>query len=228
MPQFLVYRPALLALAVLLIATRLVAADSPVDVKQLSDSVDRHYNSLKSMRVEFTQIYSGTGMERTESGVLTLKKPGRMRWDYLEPRPKVFVSDGKQAWFYVHGEPQARNARIKELNDLRSPLRYLLGHTRLWKEFRGLSLAPDIPPLTPGGIVLRGVPEAAREQVSQTIIEVTPSFRIARLVIEERGGGVTEFRFRNEQGNIAVADTQFRFTPPPGIEVLRGEELGAP
>ncbi len=69
--------------------------------------------------------------------MLWLKRPGKMLWDYREPQPKVFVTDGKWAWFYVPGERQARKAAVKKLDDLRSPLRYLLGKTKLERNLRG-------------------------------------------------------------------------------------------
>ncbi len=70
------------------------------------------------------------------------------------------------AWFYVPGEQQARRTPVKQLDDLRSPLRYLLGKTKLEKELDGLSLAPDQKPVNSGDVVLRGVPKGMRERVA--------------------------------------------------------------
>ena len=96
--------------------------------------------------------YRGSGIERTESGTLWLakgglKKPGKMRWEYRSPREKLFVSDGKDAWFYVPADRQARKTDARKLDDIRSPLAFLLGKSKLEKELRGLSLAPDMQPL---------------------------------------------------------------------------------
>ena len=111
------------------------------DVHTIADKVDQHYNHLHTLQAQFSETYSGAGASRTESGTLLLKKPGRMRWDYVQPRPKMFLSDGTTAWFYVPGEQQVRRAAVKQLDDLRSPLRYLLGKTKLEKEFDGLKIA---------------------------------------------------------------------------------------
>ncbi len=215
-------------LSALCILIAVASVHAQTDVKRLAAAVDKHYNALGTMQVEFTETYSGNGMDRSESGTLWLKKPGRMRWEYRTPRPKLFVSDGKRAWFYVPGENQARKAEIKNLNDLRSPLRYLLGRTRLEKEFQGLSFAPDVPPVTPGAVVLRGIPTFVADQVSQTLLEVLPDGRIVRLIIEEQDGSRTEFRFQNERGNMALPEDRFRFVPPPGVETLQANELAAP
>ena len=195
------------------------------DVHAIADRVDQRYNHLETLEAQFAETYSGAGMTRTESGTLTLKKPGRMRWDYDQPRPKMFLTDGTTAWFYVPGERQVRRAPVKQLDDLRSPLRYLLGKTKLEKELDGLSLAPDRKPLSPGDVVLRGVPNGMGDRIEQTLLEVTPDGLIARIVIEERDGSVTEFRFLQQKENVEIPDGQFRFTPPPGTEVVAGTEF---
>src|SRR5208282_289805 len=134
----------LAALSVAASCSAALAEDSVASVKAVAAGVDAHYDHLRSLEAEFTEIYRGAGMERIESGTLWLKKPGKMRWEYRSPREKLFVSDGKDAWFYVPEDRQARKTDARKLEDIRSPLAFLLGKTKLEKELRGLSLAPDI------------------------------------------------------------------------------------
>jgi outer membrane lipoprotein carrier protein len=193
---------------------------------ELASKVDKHYNNLKSMRAQFTEIYSGAGTSRTESGTLWLKQPGKMRWEYAEPRKKLFVSDGKMAWFYVPGEQQARKAPVSKIDDIRSPLRFLLGKTKLLKEFHELGFAPNIKPMVQGDLVMRGSPKGMEDRISLVILEVSPEGRIDRIMLEEIDGALTEFRFTNAVENLQVADNLFRFEPPPGVEIVTAEELG--
>jgi outer membrane lipoprotein carrier protein len=195
------------------------------EVHKIAEAVDHHYNHLESLQTTFSESYQGAGISRLESGTLWLKRPGKMRWEYHQPREKLFVSDGKTAWFYVPGDQQARKTPAKKLDDLRSPLRYLLGKTRLEKEFAGLSLAPDAVPSEPGDVVLRGVPKNMADRVAQVWLEITPQHRIRRVVIEEVDGAVTEFRFREPQENVSITDERFRFRPPPGVETIETEDL---
>ena len=195
------------------------------DVHAIADRVDQRYNHMQTLQAQFTETYSGAGMKRTESGTLELKKPGRMRWDYNQPRPKMFLTDGKTAWFYVPGERQVRRAPVKQIEDLRSPLRYLLGKTKLEKEFVGLAIATDVNPANAGDIVLRGVPKGMQERVSQTLLEVTPEGLITRIAVEEFDGSVTEFRFLQQKENVQIGDQRFKFAPPAGVEVVQGTEL---
>ena len=209
-------------LSVSVLATASLAAQ---DVHAIANKVDQRYDRLHTLQAQFTETYSGAGMTRTESGTLLLKKPGEMRWDYDQPRPKLFITDGKTAWFYVPGEKQARRAAVKQLEDLRSPLRYLLGKTRLDKELDGLSLASDQKAVNPGDTVLRGTPKGMRDRVAETLLEVSPDGLIVRIVVEELDGSVTEFRFHQQKENVQIADQQFRFVPPPGVEIVAGAEM---
>src|SRR5205823_1185131 len=193
------------------------------DVKAIANAIDAHYNHLRSLQAEFTEVYRGSGMERSESGTLWLKKPGKMRWGYRSPKEKLFVSDGKDAWFYLPGDRQVRKAPVRKLDDLRSPLRLLLGKTRLEKELQGLSLAPDVAPLTPENVMLRGIPKGMADRASQVLLEITPESQIARIVIEEVDGSVTEYRFAQQRENVEASDQQFRFNPPPGVEMVEDD-----
>jgi outer membrane lipoprotein carrier protein len=211
------------------ILTVLIALSVPVlsqtDVHALADKVDQRYNHIRTLQADFTETYTGAGMSRTENGTLLLKKPGQMRWNYQDPHAKLFVTDGHMAWFYIPGERQARRTPIKQLEDLRSPLRYLLGKTKLDKELDGLSLAPDQKPVNAGDVVLRGVPKGMRDRVEQTLLEISPDGLIDRIVVQELDGSVTEFRFQRQKENVQIADQQFHFEPPPGVEVVAGTEL---
>ncbi len=210
-----------LAHFLLLIALLSFAANAQ-DIHQLARAVDDHYNHLKTLQSEFTETYRGEGAERVESGTLWLKKPRKMRWEYRSPKEKLFVSDGQSVWFYLPAEKQLRKTELKKLDDLRSPIAFLLGKTKLENELQGLSKAVDQPPATPGNTVLRGVPKAMAGQVSEVLLEITPSNQIARIVLMEPDGATTEFRFAGWKENLEMSDGRFDFKPPAGVETVEG------
>jgi outer membrane lipoprotein carrier protein len=217
-------RLSIVALFVLLFCTANSQAQSP-SVGTIARGVDNYYNHLKSLKAAFTEVYQGQGMSRTESGTLWLKKPGRMRWEYHVPREKLFLIDSDHAYFYVTGEHQARKTPLKNLDDIRSPLRYLLGKTKLEKELEGLSLAPDLTPLQPGDVVLRGVPKAMKDSISSVVLEISPAHEIRRIVIHGVDDAVTDFRFSQIEPNVPVQDSLFRFNPPPGVTTLEDSQV---
>jgi len=200
-------------------------APAEQNTKTLAHAVDQHYNGLKSLKCSFTEIYQAPGISRTESGTLWLKKPGRMRWEYREPREKLFLADSHTAYFYVPGEKQARKTPIKNLDDLRSPVRYLLGKTKLEKEFNALSTAPDVAPLHAGDTVLRGVPKGMEDRISEVVLEISPARQILRILIREVDGTTTDFQFSQIEENLPMQDSLFRFTPPPGVETIQAERV---
>jgi outer membrane lipoprotein carrier protein len=179
--------------------------------------VDRHYNALHSLRVTFVQQYDGLGQHRRESGTLLLKKPGRMRWDYSQPPGKLFVLDGKYAYFYSPGQMEVQRVAAKKLDDLRSPLRFLLGHAEIAKELAGLRIA------TQGETYeLSGVPRNMEQRVSSLELTVTGDGAIRAIKIEELDGSVSTFSFTGEQANPVAADSDFVFRAPPGTAVVDG------
>ena len=181
----------------------------------LLKAVDDHYNHLTSLRARYTEVYAGMGMKRSESGTLTLRKPGRMHWAYDTPAGKVFVLDGKFAWFYTPGDVQVQRIAARQMDDLRTPLRFLLGHTQLKKELDYISVTPDAQ-----GYRIAGVPRGMENRVKELSLHVTSTSQITGMKVEELDGAITEFAFTDMHENVPTHDADFTFTPPPGVAVV--------
>jgi outer membrane lipoprotein carrier protein len=209
-----------------LLLLALVAAEPARALPNLhavAQAVDRHYDRLRTMQADFTEIYQGTGVERTESGTLWLKKPGKMSWQYRSPEEKLFVSDGKDAWLYLPADKQVRKSSLRSLEDLRSPLAFLLGKTKLEKELMNLSFAPDMQTWKAEDLILRGVPKGMEDRVRQLLLEITPDHRIARIMVQGSDDSITEYRFSNQKEDVQIPDSKFRFSAPAGTETIEGE-----
>jgi len=183
----------------------------------LAAEVDAHYNHLHSLTAHFSERYRGMGIDRTETGTLTLSKPGRMRWAYDAPSGKIFVLDGKFAVSYTPGDSQALRTPAKQLDDLRSPLRFLLGHTEIAKELDGLTLT-----LVSGGYTLSGVPKGMQQTVQSIGITVDAAGQILEMRIVQTDGAETSFAFSEIRENVTTPDSEFQFTPPPGVTIING------
>ncbi|MGP8174178.1 MAG: LolA family protein [Terracidiphilus sp.] len=203
-------------LAAALLSTCLCAQQRSPSAKDLAQRVDRHYNQLHSLKASFAESYEGLGIQRTESGTLLLLKPGRMRWEYSAPAGKLFLLDGKYAWFYSRGDSQVQRIPAKELDDLRSPLRFLLGHTELEKELSNLTLAGALN----GRFTLTGQPKGQQERVIRVTLTVAADGAITGIEMEEADGALTRFTFTGEAPNSPVPADAFHFTPPPGVPVV--------
>lgn len=204
------------ALLLLCVGTAFAADPPALTAVDLARRVDNHYNHLQSLKADFTEEYNGLGMHRSESGTMLLRKPGRMRWNYASTPGKVFVLDGKYAWFYTPGVPQVQRIKASELDDLRSPLRFLLGHTKIESELEQPSLSSG----SGGAMTLSGVPKGQQKRIAKVIIAAGSDGSIRRLEIDETDGAQTIFDFSNEQTNPNLPESEFHFVAPAGIPVV--------
>lgn len=194
------------------------ANSSAPTAAELAKRVDNHYNHLQSLKANFSEQYDGLGMHRSESGVMMLRKPGRMRWEYQSTAGKVFVLDGKYAWFYAPGDTQVQRIAASQLDDLRSPLRFLLGHTKIESELDGLKLSSG----SSGNSILSGVPKGQQKRIARLSIDVTAAGFITGIEMDETDGAQTHFVFSNEVPNAQIPESQFHFAPPAGVPVVDG------
>jgi outer membrane lipoprotein carrier protein len=203
-------------LLLLLALTATATAQVPT-ATALAHKVDAHYNHLQSLTARFTERYQGMGIDRTETGTLTLRKPGRMRWAYDAPSGKLFVLDGNSAISYTPGDAQAQRTPAKQLDDLRSPLRFLLGHTELSKELDNLTLT-----LVSNGYALSGTPKGMQQSIRSIALTVDAAGQIQSMRIDQTDGSSTSFTFTAIHENIPTTDADFTFTPPPGVTIIDG------
>ena len=189
----------------------------------IASRVDEHYNHLHTLRAHYSERYQGMGLDRTETGTLLLKKPGLMRWSYDQPSGKVFVLDGHYAWFYTPGDGQVSRAPAKQLDDLRSPLRFLLGHTQLAKELDHITTTPDGPTGNPTGYRITGIPKGMQSRVRLLTLDVSPAGAIQQMKLEETDGAVTTFTFSSQQENVPTSADDFRFVPPPNLPIINAQ-----
>jgi outer membrane lipoprotein carrier protein len=194
------------------------AQPSTTTAHALAERIGQHYNSLHSLEVQFSQTYEGMGMNRKEAGVLLLKKPGKMRWTYSQPAGKLFVLDGKYGYFYSPGDTEVQRVPVKKLDDMRSPLRLLLGHTKLEQELTGLQISPQ----SDGTFVLTGIPKGLEKRVASFSLTATADGVIRSMKIEETDGITNAFVFADEKPNAAAPDAEFVFNAPAGVKVVEG------
>lgn len=200
------------------------SGQSNQDVEKALAGLQKRYAGIRTVSASFRQIYHAPGIEMAESGVLWMKKPGLMRWEYRDPEIKLFVADGHQMYLYTPKDHQVLVSRLGE-DDLRStPLQFLLGRGDLDKSFR-VSSEEQMKSAMPGTIMLRLVPRSLERDYEHVVLELdAKSFDLQRIVIKERTGNMSEFLFTNIAANVKINDGQFKFTIPKGVEVVKLEE----
>lgn len=179
-------------------------------------AVEQRYNRPKTLQFLFQQTYSGPGrMTRTESGELTLSKPGRMRWDYTIPSGKVFLTDGTYAWFYSPTAGRVERTKTKESADLRAPLAFLMGKLDFNRDFREFRYRVEN-----GEYHIVAKPKSEKAPYSEVEFIVTPDYAIRELAVTGHDKSLMRFRFTSERQNQKFPPNQFEFQPPKGVPVI--------
>lgn len=185
----------------------------------LLKDVENRYNRARTLEVVFYEAFTGPGQpRRTETGRLALRKPGRMRWDYTKPAGKLFVSDGKWMWLYTASNNRVERMKLKETDDMRAPLAFLLGRLNFDREFRNIQARAE-----EGGTLITAQPATANLPYTDVEFLVDGQRRIRRVKVTGYDRSVMEFRFDDEKLNPPLDDKLFRFSPPNGAEVITTE-----
>jgi outer membrane lipoprotein carrier protein len=192
------------------------AADAPLD--SLLKSVETRYNKAKTLQVVFHEDYTPLGRpRRSESGTLMLLKPRKMRWDYNEPKGKLFLSDGKDLWIYTPSENRAERMKFQESEDMRAPLAFLLGKLHFDKEFRNLQAKPE------GAGLQRITAEPKTDNLPYSAVEfvVDGQSRIQAVKVTGFDKSILEFRFEGEKVDPPLDAKLFQFQLPKGAELVQ-------
>ena len=206
-----------LALCVCLVAVPLSAADDLLT--RALDGLQNRYNHAKTLQVSFNETYNVSGRpHQNESGTLTLRKPGRMRWDYAMPAGKLFLSDGKDVYLYTPAANRVEKMKLKESEDWRAPLAFLLGKLDFAREFRDLAIKPE-----GSNYVITAKAKSDKLPYDAVRITFTPDYAITHLVVTGQDQSVLSFDFANERLNVTVNDSIFKFLMPPGATMVNQE-----
>ena len=200
-----------------------VLAMSGMPIAQAPDELiarlQQKYEALESFSADFEQMFQGGGIQLRESGVVKMKKPGKMYWEYLQPTPKLFIADGKKSYFYL---PQDNQVIISDLDldNASTPLLFLVGKGRIREDFQ-VELEEAEKPLQADNLLVRLTPKQPQSGYSRLILEIDPSSDlIYRLIVIEPIGNRNEYVMKNFRENVRISDRQFIFKLPKDVQVM--------
>jgi outer membrane lipoprotein carrier protein len=192
------------------------AADARLDA--LLKGVEARYNKAKTLQVLFQDDYTraGEGHRPTESGILMLRKPGRMRWAYNQPKGKLWISDNKSLWLWLPDENRVEKMKMQESDDMKVPLAFLLGKLYFEKEFRDLKAQPE-----GADTRITGSPKTDNLPYSEVQFVVTSDYRIRMVKVTGLDKSITEFHFDQERLDPKLDDKLFQFQVPKGADLVQ-------
>jgi outer membrane lipoprotein carrier protein len=222
-PSLSLPRSVLATLLLVMLFGGQAASAVPVDAPALMGRLQARYRSMRTLKVKFEQIFHSPVAEQRESGVLYFRRPNRMRWEYLSPKAKLFVLDGKKTYFYVPEDRQVSVSQWRE-ESAALPLLFLLGDRDAARDFQ-IEAAEGVAPLAGGDFVLRLTPRTEQSEIKEVVVEGRRDRNeIVRLSILEHGGNRNDYLFSAPEPNARISDDLFKFRIPKGVEVLEAEQ----
>jgi outer membrane lipoprotein carrier protein len=218
-PSGLLLRRALL-LAVFLSLTPLgLGAQSRPAPEALAQSLQQRYQGIRDFSADFVHSYRG-GVLRTqtqERGTVSVKKPGRMRWVYTAPEKKEFVADGQKVYSYIPQDKQVIVTDVPPDNQATTPALFLAGKGDIGRDFR----AAYAENAAPGTVALKLTPRKTEPEYEYLVVAVDPAtLQIRALTTRDRQGGESTLTFTNLKENQGIADREFAFRIPRGVDVI--------
>lgn len=198
------------------------AAPSSQTPAGLAGTLQKKYDAVKDFSADFVHRYRGGVLNKvvTEQGHLVVKKPGMMRWTYEGADRKVFVSDGRKMYSYLPADRQVYVATVPPEDQASTPALFLAGKGNLVRDF-AVSAAPLPAGAPSGSTALKLVPARGDRDYDWLVIvfdDATLAWRM--LVTGDRQGGESTFTFSNLKENRGVADREFTFQIPRGVDVI--------
>ena len=199
----------------------LTPAPAEDSIAKVIEGLQRKYAAVLTVSAAFRQVYRAPGIEQVESGILLMKKPGLMRWEYRDPERKLFVADGRETFLYTPEDRQVQVSRLSAAEIRSTPLQFLLGQGEILKSF---TAAPDteFPPSFDRGVMIRLTPRRSDPDYAFLVLECDRnSHELRRIIIRELTGNTSEFVLSNLVTNARVDGKEFQFKIPKGVEVIR-------
>jgi outer membrane lipoprotein carrier protein len=199
------------------------AAPAAPEVNELVDRVQSACSQVRDLWARFHQTATNRslGQVREASGLFLVKRPGKMRWEYQKPEPRLFVSDGKTLWAYSPNDKQVVVQDLGEAFASRAPLSFLAGDCQLRRDFAVAPLENAGTRASPNTKVLDLRPLRETAGISRVLLEVNlQSYLVEKTTLFDAAGNTTVIALTDIKLNTGLADQQFHFTPPPGVTVV--------
>ena len=192
------------------------------NAQDLAQALQRKYDGLRDFSADFVHAYRGGVLKKevTERGHLIVKRPGKMRWQYIAPEEKLFVSDGVKMYSYIPQDKQVMVSSMPSDDRATTPMLFLVGKGNLVRDF-SVSLVEPGSGAPPGTRALKLVPKSAQQEYDWLVLEVgAQALDLRGLATVDAQGGQSRFSFTNLKENTGVTDKEFAFKIPRGVDVV--------
>lgn len=190
--------------------------------------MEARYGAARTLQARFLERYLENGrLVRAEAGNAYFLKPGKMRWDYEAPEKNTFLVDGKYVWFYSPADHTATRKPVKQSDDWRTPLAFLMLHMKLSRICARIDAMNGQSPGADGDsgfqCVLRQPGDSGGAAAASPVrFEVSRDGELKRVLVPEGAGREIEFLFTGWQWDPVLPKSEFEFAPPRGVAIVDG------
>ena len=199
--------PAFLGLALGVLAT--VAQASGLD------QLHAFLEGTRTARGTFQQTVTNAQRRTTQttSGTFAFLRPGKFRWTYDKPFDQLIVADGASVWIYDKDLNQVVTRKLDAALGA-TPAALLAGDNALERNF-------DLTAGAQAGELeyVEATPRSAESQFKRIRLGFRDNLPRA-MTLTDAFGQTTELTFTTIERNPSLAGDLFRFTPPPGADVV--------
>lgn len=223
-------RHASAALAFVFCLAGIVHAQIEDQVKDIVGKVETRYRKTSDLTADFSQTTTVKGFATAlkSTGRVYIKRPGRLRWDYLEPNLEQIFVDNNRVQFYVPEHKQVLTGQLTKMADSQAPLQLLQGAGRLDKHY-AVAASPDGAKGAGGLPLLVLTPLEGGTDQPRIVVEVDPASNfLRRIQLHDVNGGVSDFVFSKIRPNTGLKDDVFVFEVPKDVEVIPAPTLSGP
>jgi len=179
------------------------------------DRLGEFVQATRSGRVTFEQLVTSRSGRKPEraSGSFAFSRPGKFRFTYLKPYEQIIVGDGEKLWFY---DKDLNQVTVRKLGNAlgATPAAILAGSNDLAKNF----VLADLPDRD--GLEWLEAKPIARDTGFEIIKLGFSGANLAAMELHDTFGQVTMLRFSRIERNPVLPAELFRFTPPPGADLI--------
>jgi len=180
-----------------------------------TDALKTFLNETGTVKARFAQMVLDRNLKTLQQaqGVMQFSRPGKFRWDYVKPYEQTIVGDGTRLWIY---DKDLNQVTVRKLDQAlgASPAALLAGSNDLERDFT-LSDAG----VRDGLDWLEAVPKS-RDTVFERVRIGFGKSGLEAMELRDQFGQVTVITFADVERNPRIAADVFRFTPPPGADVI--------
>ena len=184
--------------------------------------IQEQYQSIQSFSGHFVQtsFRNNTETVRRAEGLVSYKRPGKMRWLYEVPEEQLLVTNGETLWLF---DPLLENVTIQKLEKLTdgTALSFLLGLGDLQADFTS-RLISQVLLTSPDALIVELEPKKATANLSFIQLAVNPvTYNLQKIALMDQEGNYRTIELGSMHYNLMLEDNIFEFKVTQDMEVIK-------